>query len=185
MRDHRSDELPPSPWVARFVDAIAEGGSVLDVACGSGRHLRLLLAAGHAVVGVDRDISAVSKFGPAPGLELIEADLETGAPPLFAGRRFAGVVVTNYLWRPLLPAIVAAVADDGMLIYETFAIGNEAFGRPKNPDYLLQPGELLEAVRGHLVPVAFEHVQLDAPARIVQRLCAVGYGHPWAKGHTA
>ncbi len=182
MRDQRSDNMPPSPWVARFVAEIATGGPVLDVACGGGRHVRLLLAAGLSVLGVDRDISAVSAIGPTPRLELIEADLETGAPPPFAGRRFAGVVVTNYLWRPLLPAIVAAVADDGVLIYETFAIGNERHGRPSNPDFLLQPGELLEAVRGRLIPIAFEHVRLDSPTRVVQRLCAVGRGHPWAKG---
>lgn len=89
------------------------------------------------------------------------------------------MIVTNYLWRPLLPAIVAAVAADGLLIYETFAAGNEQLGRPSNPDFLLRPGELLEAVRGHLVPVAYEHVRLDDPARIVQRICAAGRRHEW------
>lgn len=185
MRDHRSLSLPPSPWVVRFAVGIATGGSVLDVACGAGRHVRLLLAAGHPLTAVDRDLSAIVALGPDPRLELIEADLEAGARPPFAGRQFAGVVTTNYLWRPLLPAIVAAVADDGVLIYETFAAGNEAFGRPSNPDFLLQPGELLEAVRGRLIPVAFEHARIEAPARIVQRLCAVGQAHVWAKGHTA
>ncbi len=184
MRDHRSVSALPSPWVVRFAVGIPAGGSVLDVACGGGRHVRLLLAAGHGVVGVDRDISAVGASDAQSRLELIEADLETGAPPPFADRQFAGVIVTNYLWRPLLPAIVAAVADDGVLIYETFAAGNAAFGRPSNPDFLLQPGELLDAVRGRLIPVAFEHARLGAPSRVVQRLCAVGPSHAWAQGHT-
>jgi hypothetical protein len=97
----------------------------------------------------------------------------------FLGRRFDVVIVTNYLWRPLMPAIVGAVADDGLLIYETFARGNERFGRPSNPDFLLRPGELLEAVRPRLTPIAYEHVRLEAPMRIVERICAVGPGHRW------
>ncbi|MGE0700970.1 MAG: hypothetical protein AB7O57_17870, partial [Hyphomicrobiaceae bacterium] len=115
----------------------------------------------------------------APGLELIEADLEDGGPAPFAGRRFDGVIVTNYLWRPLLGSIVEAVADDGLLVYETFALGNERLGRPSRPDFLLRQGELVEAIRGRLLPIAFEHVRLETPARVVQRICAAGPAHRW------
>jgi SAM-dependent methyltransferase len=152
---------------------------VLDVACGSGRHVRAALRAGLHVTGVDRDLGGVADLCGTPGLELMAADLEAGAPPPFTGRQFAGVIVTNYLWRPLLSAIITAVADDGVLIYETFAVGNEEFGRPKSPDFLLRPGELVSAVAGVLVAVGFEHVRLDGPPRIVQRMAAVGPAHRW------
>jgi SAM-dependent methyltransferase len=141
---------------------------VLDVGCGSGRHVRWLAARGARVTGVDRDAAAVE---PLRGIaEIIVADIENGPWPL-AGRRFDAVLVTNYLWRPLLPAIVAAVADGGTLIYETFAVGNEAFGKPSNPAFLLRPGELLEAAHG-LHVVAYEDGLLDDPPRRVQRICA-------------
>ncbi len=170
---------PPSPWVTRFLGGVRPSGSALDVACGGGRHVRALLGQGLHVLGVDRDLAGVADLAGTSGLELIQADLEAGAPLPFAVRRFDCVVVTNYLWRPILPAIVEAVESDGLLIYETFALGHEAYGRPRNPEFLLRPGELLEAVRGRLVPVAFEHVRLEAPTRIVQRICAVGPGHRW------
>jgi Methyltransferase domain. len=127
---------------------------VLDVACGSGRHLRLALERGYEVTGVDRNLSGVADLEGTPGVELVAADLEDGRPFPFRGRSFAGVIVTNYLWRPILPDIVACVAPDGLLIYETFAVGNERYGRVKNPEFLLKPGELIEAVRGRLVPIA-------------------------------
>lgn len=158
---------------------VRTGGTALDVACGGGRHLALCLSAGLRVTGIDRDIAAVRHLEGRDGVQLIAADLEAGAPPPFAGRRFDVVLVTNYLWRPLLPAIVAAVADDGLLVYETFARGNERLGRPANPDFLLEPGELLTAIRPRLTAISYEHVRLDAPARIVQRICAVGPGHRW------
>jgi SAM-dependent methyltransferase len=142
---------------------------VLDVACGSGRHLRWLAAQGFAVTGVDRDGAALAASG---GLgRTVTADIETGPWPL-GGERFDAVVVTNYLWRPLWPALLASVAGGGVLIYETFALGNEAFGKPSNPDFLLRPGELLEACRG-LHVVAFEDGVLDAPLRRIQRIVAV------------
>lgn len=156
-----------SPWVARFAPLAAAGGSVLDLACGGGRHCRLFLARGHAVTGIDRDIAATQ----APGAELIAADLEDGSPWPLAGRRFDAVVVTNYLWRPLFPALLAALAEGGVLIYETFALGNEAFGRPRNPDHLLARGELLRLAAG-LTVVAFEDGIIENRA-VVQRLCAV------------
>ncbi len=167
----------PSPWVLRFAERVPEAGPVLDLACGGGRHTRLFLARGHPVTAIDRDLSGISDIFAMPGLEALEADLESGAPFPLAGRRFAGVVVTNYLYRPLIPALVAAVAPGGVLIYETFARGNENFGRPRNPDHLTKPGELLEAVRGKLRVVAYEDTidQIPKPAAR-QRICALNEG---------
>jgi SAM-dependent methyltransferase len=159
----------PSPWVARFVHLIAPGGTVLDLACGSGRHVRWLAAQDFRVTGVDRDALALATSkGHA---ELIEADLEAGAWPL-GGRQFDAVVVTNYLWRETLPHVMAALAPGGTLLYETFAVGNERYGRPSNPQFLLRPGELIALARG-LHIVAYEDGQLDAPPRCVQRIAAV------------
>lgn len=142
---------------------------MLDVACGQGRHMRWFSGRGHPVVGVDRSpeaIAAVAGLG-----EALLADIENSPWPL-TGRRFAGVVVTNYLWRPLLSTIAASVAPGGVLIYETFASGNETVGKPSRPDFLLQPGELLRACEGLRV-VAFEDGFLDGPERFVQRIAAV------------
>jgi SAM-dependent methyltransferase len=164
----------PSPWVVGHAALVPEGAAVLDVACGSGRHTRWFLERGHPVVAVDRDLGGVADLRVAVGCELIDADLETGAPPPFADRAFGGVVVTNYLHRPLLPALVAAVASGGVLLYETFARGNERFGKPSNPDFLLVPGELIDAVRGELRVVAYEDVDVDEPRpAAVQRIAAV------------
>jgi len=153
--------------VARFAPLVRPQGSVLDVACGGGRHCRHFLARGHAVTGIDRDLAATN----APGAELIAVDLEDGSPWPLPGRRFDAVVVTNYLWRPLFPTLRAALAEGGVLIYETFAAGNEAFGRPRNPDFLLQRGELLTLAHG-LTVVAYED-GLIAGRAVVQRICAV------------
>lgn len=180
MREHRSSQLAASPWVTRFLAGVAPGGRVLDLACGAGRHLALCHERGLPALGIDRDLGPSEHLAGTPGVTRMAADLETGAPPPFAGERFDGVIVANYLWRPLLPAIVQAVAPGGILIYETFALGNERYGRPSNPEFLLRPAELLDTVRGHLVPVAYEHVRLTDPDRLVQRLCAVGARHPWA-----
>ncbi len=171
---------PTSPWVARFLDLIRPEGEILDVACGNGRHLQLGLASGRSMVGVDRDVSA-ARLLPADGrLVLIEADLENSAPWPLGGRRFDGVIVTNYLWRPLLPAIVGAVGPAGLLIYETFGTGQERFGRPRNPDFLLRPSELIDAARPALVILAYENAVLSDPQRVVQRIAAVGRRHPLA-----
>jgi len=178
MRDHSSIAAGASPWVRRFLGAAKRGGAALDVACGRGRHLALCLDAGLTVTGIDRDLTPAAEFANAPGVELIEADLESGDPPPFRARSFDVVIVTNYLWRPLLPAIVDAVASGGLLIYETFAQGHERLGRPARPDFLLKPGELIEAARPRLVPLAYEHVRLDDPPRIVARICAAGSSHP-------
>jgi SAM-dependent methyltransferase len=159
----------PSAWIQRWAHLLPAGGAVLDVACGRGRHLRWLAQQGHPVTGVDRDTEALATL---QGLgELVAADIENGPWP-FAGRSFAGVVVTNYLWRARLPDIVASVADGGVLLYETFAQGNETVGKPSRPDFLLAAGELLQACTG-LHVVACEDGFLDAPARFVQRIAAV------------
>jgi SAM-dependent methyltransferase len=165
---------PPSEWIVSHAGLVPDGAAVLDVACGSGRHTRFFLARGHPVVAVDQDLGGVADLAGRPGCELVEADLEAGAPPPFAGRTFGAVVVTNYLHRPLLPALVAAVAPGGALLYETFARGNERFGRPTNPDFLLEPAELLDAVHGELRVVAYEDVVVDSPRpAAVQRIAAV------------
>lgn len=164
----------PSPWVRRFAPLVPKGGCVLDVACGSGRHCRFFLARGHPVVGVDRDISALADLVGRARFEAIEADLEDGSLWPFKGKRFAGVVVTNYLYRPLLSAIVASVAPGGVLIYETFAEGNERFLRPRSPEHLVKRGELRRLVEGRLRLIAYEHGQVSRPwPAIVQRICAV------------
>ncbi|MFD0666429.1 class I SAM-dependent methyltransferase [Ramlibacter sp. MAHUQ-53] len=159
----------PSEWVQRWSHLVPAGGAVLDVACGAGRHLRWFAGRGHPVTGVDRDPAALAAAQVAG--ELLQADIENGPWP-FAGRRFAGVVVTNYLWRSLLPAIVHSVAEGGVLVYETFAAGNETVGKPSRPDFLLQPGELLRACEGLRV-VGYEDGFLTGPERYVQRVAAV------------
>lgn len=165
---------PPSAWVTRWAAWLAPGSTVLDLACGSGRHLRWLTTRGLRVTGVDRDAQALQGLAdlqaPAGPAELLLADIESGPWPL-AQRQFDAVVVTNYLWRPLLPEIVASVAPAGLLIYETFGRGHERFGRPSRPDFLLQPGELLQAAQGLRV-LAYEDGYLDHPPRLVQRICA-------------
>ena len=162
----------PSPWVQRWSPLVVPGGRVLDVACGSGRHLRWFAERGCRVTGVDRDAAALAPLA-ALG-ETLVADIENGPWPL-AGRRFDAVVVTNYLWRPLFAALRDCVDDGGVLIWETFAAGNETVGKPSNPDFLLRPGELLEAA-ATLRVVAYEDGFLDHPPRFVQRIVAVRDG---------
>jgi SAM-dependent methyltransferase len=161
-----------SPWIARFAHLIPAGASVLDVACGAGRHARFFAARCCTVDAVDREPALAAEFAAWPGVRFLAADIEAGPWP-YASRQFDAVVVTNYLHRPLLPVLRAAVAPGGVLLYETFAVGNERYGRPRNPDFLLRPRELLEAFADlHLL--AFEDGVLvqPVPAR-VQRLAAV------------
>lgn len=166
--------LHPSVWVQRFAHLVPEGSAVLDLACGGGRHTRLFLDLGHPVVAVDRDTSQLEDLRGRPDLEILEVDLENGRDFPLAGRHFGGVVVTSYLHRPILHDIVAAVQPGGVLIYETFAAGNERFEGPSRPDFLLQPGELLEVVRGRLRVVAYEDLIVDEPRpAALQRVCAV------------
>jgi SAM-dependent methyltransferase len=161
--------LAPSPWVTRWSHLVPAGASVLDVACGSGRHVRWFAERGCKVTGVDRDAQALAPL--ASIAETVTADIENGPWP-FGQRRFDAVVVTNYLWRALLPVLVASMAEKGVLIYETFALGNATVGKPSNPDFLLQPSELLQAAAGLRV-VAYEDGFLDDPERFVQRIAAV------------
>ena len=164
----------PSAWVTRFAGLVRAGGTVLDLACGAGRHSRLFLKRGHRVIAIDIDLSEIADLADRPGLQAVQADLEDGRPFPLAGRRFAGIVVTNYLYRPLFPALIEALEPGGVLIYETFAKGNERFGRPRNPDHLLDPGELLEAVRGRLRVRAYEDLTVKDPRpKAIQRICAV------------
>ena len=174
--DHRIDA--PSAWVERFAPLIRDGGTVLDLACGFGRHCRCLAGRGLRVTAVDRAPEAIATLQDIPGVAATVADLEGGPWP-FPGRRFDAVVVTNYLWRPLFPALLDSLEPAGVLLYETFAAGNERFGKPSNPDFLLRPGELLEVVRGRLAVIAFEDVCVEVPKpAMVQRICAIGALHP-------
>jgi SAM-dependent methyltransferase len=160
---------PTSNWVARWSHLLHAGCTVLDLACGHGRHMRHFAELGHRVTGVDRNpdaIAAVSPFG-----EAMCADIENGPWPL-KGRTFGGVVVTNYLWRPLWPHILDSLAPQGVLIYETFSAGNETVGKPSRPDFLLHPAELLSVCQDLRV-VAFEEGFLAQPDRFVQRIVAV------------
>jgi SAM-dependent methyltransferase len=165
----------PSPWVRRWAGSIRPGGRVLDVACGHGRHLRYLRSLGFAVVGVDRDPTAIPALETLDGAEIRVADIEGGPWPFSPGE-FDGVVVANYLHRPIFPHLVGALSPGGVLIYETFAAGNERYGRPSNPDFLLRPGELLARVEP-LSVVAFEQGLISAPRpALIQRICAVRAG---------
>jgi SAM-dependent methyltransferase len=163
----------PSPWVLRWALLVRPGAEVLDLACGHGRHARHFAARGCRVLAVDRDEAALASLAAVTGIVTRVADLEGAAWPL-ASTTFDAVVITNYLHRPLFGPILAALRPGGVLIYDTFMLGNERFGRPSNPNFLLRPGELLDVVRGQLEVVAFEQGQVETPKpAIVQRLCAV------------
>jgi SAM-dependent methyltransferase len=153
----------PSEWVVRWAPLVMRG-PVLDVASGSGRHARFFAHRGFEVIAVDRDEQSI------PGVRFVKADLEDGSPWPFEGQRFGGIVVTNYLHRPLLPVLAQSLAEEGVLIYETFMAGNEKFGKPSNPNFLLRPGELLQAFAG-LAVVAFEQGATDRA--VVQRICVI------------
>lgn len=169
--------IVPSRWVRRFLPLIRAGGRVLDLAAGRGRHTQLLRENGYQVVAVDREVAALSAaFGADPGCAIVALDLEAGGPWRL-GEGYDGLVVANYLHRPLLPALPAALAPGGALIYETFMMGNERFGRPGNPDFLLRPGELLTAFMGVLTVVAFEQGVTATPRpAAIQRIAAVKDG---------
>ena len=199
MSDTSSPASAPSPatnphghgavsdWVERFLPGVPAGGCVIDVACGAGRHLRLARRLGHPVLGLDRDVSGLADLVGAEGVEIVVHDLEVegGLVLPFAGRRFGGVVVTNYLFRPLFPVVRDLVTEDGVLIWETFALGQERHGKPSNPAFLLGPNELLSPeLVGGLVVVAFEQGETTTASgspRITQRVAAVGARHPWAR----
>jgi SAM-dependent methyltransferase len=163
----------PSPWVVRWAPLVRPGGEVLDVACGQGRHARHLAGLGYRVVAVDRDPDALAGLAGVPGVRTVHADLEGASWP-FATGEFDAVVVANYLHRPLVAALAASLAPGGVLIYETFMQGNERYGKPSNPAFLLRPYELADALRGRLEVVAFEQGRVERPKpALVQRVCAV------------
>ncbi|NKB19177.1 MAG: SAM-dependent methyltransferase [Alphaproteobacteria bacterium] len=172
MNTHQSDK--PLDWVIRFAPLIHAGGAVLDLACGNGRHANYLAGVGHIVTAVDRNLSGFTRIGNNDFYELIEADLEDGSEWPLRSRRFKAIIVTNYLYRPLFPAIIDALDTNGILIYETFSLGNAKYGRPSNPDFLLTPGELLSVCKNKLRVIAFEEGLIENPTRAVkQRICAI------------
>ena len=166
-------QFEAAEWLQRWAHLLPAGAPVLDIACGRGRHLRWLAARGHPVTGIDRDAAALAAsqgLADAGQAELILADIENSPWPC-PGRQWPVVLVTHYLWRPLWPQILATLAPGGLLVYETFAAGNETVGKPSRPDFLLQPGELIERCAGLRI-IAFEDGFLDDPARFVQRVAA-------------
>jgi SAM-dependent methyltransferase len=167
--EHLHADMTASAWVQRWTPLVAADSQVLDVACGHGRHMQWLQSLGHRVTGIDRSETALvsaSRFGTT-----LQADIEQGPWPL-PERQFGAVVVTNYLWRPLWPALRASVSPGGLMIYETFARGQETIGKPSRRDFLLDPGELLKAFAGWHV-VAYENGFLSQPDRFVQRMVCV------------
>jgi len=175
--------LVPSPWMTRFAHLIPVGARVLDLACGYGRHAHYFAARGAHVIAVDRDATALATLSGVSGIETRRVDLEGGAWPL-GDERFDAIVVSHYLHRPLFASLHSALAADGALLYETFAQGNEAFGKPSNPDFLLCPGELVTfaaAAKPPMTVVAFEQGLTDIAGRlgVVQRLAAVGAARVW------
>lgn len=170
---HQHEQLAPSAWVCRFARLIPAGGAVLDLACGHGRHARHLASLGYRVEALDRDSAALATLDGVPGIAARCADVE-GSPWPYEADQFDGIVVANYLYRPLMSALLDALRPGGVLIYETFAMGNEKLGRPSNPEFLLRPHELLQWVQGRLNVVAFEHGLVDRPKpAVIQRICAV------------
>jgi SAM-dependent methyltransferase len=165
-------DLTPSDWVQRWSHLVRPGGTVLDVACGRGRHAYWFYKLNHPLALVDQAQEAMNSIAiPASACDKVVADIETGPWP-FAGRRFDAVIVTNYLWRPLMPALLDSLAPGGVLLYETFAQGNETVGKPSRPDFLLRPGELLETCRSLRI-IAFEDGYREAPPRFTQRIAAL------------
>ena len=170
----------PSAWVRRFAPLIKQGGRVLDLAAGSGRNARWLAELGYMVEAVDRDAAALDSMQGLANISLQLADLENAAWP-YGDQRFDGIVVCRYLHRPLLPLLAASLVMQGVLIYETFMVGHEAYGRPQNPDFLLRPNELLQAFVPELTPVAFEQGLIANPqTAVIQRICVVKDSAPAA-----
>jgi SAM-dependent methyltransferase len=160
----------PSPWIVQWAGLVPAGSSVLDIAAGGGRHAAFFASSGRKVTAVDRDTAALSQL---PGIETVRANLEDGSPWPLTSRRFGAVIVTNYLHRPLMPRLLESVEPGGVLLYETFMMGNERFGKPSNPNFLLKDGELLDLVRGKFSVVAYEARMISDPRMaMVQRIAA-------------
>lgn len=179
MTNHNGNTVPlqhegiPSPWICRYAQLIPSGGQVLDLACGSGRHARWLAANNWKVNAVDHDAQALAGLQQLSNVSTLVADLENDIWP-YSGHRFHGIVVSRYLHRPLFPRLIESLHAGGVLIYETFMDGNERFGRPKNPDFLLRSNELLEVFSPHLTVIAYQQGEFHEPDHaVVQRICAV------------
>ncbi len=171
-------DIPPSPWVMRFADLIPSGSHVLDLAAGHGRHTHFFLMRGCRVTAADEDVSGLDGLTSAKTVTIVESDLENGSWP-FDAESFDGIVVTNYLHRPHFPHLITSLKPNGVLIFETFGLGNEKLGRPRNPNFLLAPGELLDAFSKELLVVAYEHGIEHTPRPAVrQRLCAIKTSDP-------
>lgn len=167
--------VEPSKWFAKHQPLIAKDGSVLDVAAGGGRHARYFAERGHHVTAVDRNIAPLTELQDSHGCVVVEADLEDGSPWPFEDQTFDAILVCNYLHRPLFDELIRCLSADGVLLYETFALGNEVYNRPRNPDHLLKSGELLGQVEGRLQVVSYMHgiIQGDECPGVKQMICAV------------
>ena len=164
----------PSDWVKKYISLIPRGKPVLDLACGGGRHVHFLLNEGFSVVAIDKDVKKLNNMSDKPNLKIIEFNLETVAKIPFSEGEFAGIIVVNYLHRPLFPYLANALSDGGVLIYQTFMVGNEAYGRPKNPDFLLTKNELNKVFKEELDVLAFEQGYKDDPKpSVTQSICAL------------
>lgn len=167
--------VEPSAWFSRYQPLIKKGGTMLDVAAGGGRHARFFADQGHHVTVVDRNVEPLKAIGDTHGCEVIEADLEDGSPWPLKGRTFDAVIVCNYLNRPLFDRLINSLATNGIFLYETFALGNEVYNRPRNPEHLLKSGELLDHVAGKLQVISYQHgiLQGDECPGVKQMICAV------------
>lgn len=174
MTGHVPD-ISASPWIMKYYHLVEDKGEVLDLACGRGRHGRLFVERAHPVVFVDKNTSKVNDLSKNDLVTIVETDLEDGSDWPFQKGRFAAILVANYLYRPNFEFLLSSLKPGGVLIYETFALGNEEMGRPRNPDFLLKTGELLDLVQGRLQVVAYEHGfwDKDTAPRVIQRICAV------------
>ena len=174
MSNHSAIPTPPSEWVKKHIKIIPKRGTVLDLACGAGRHTRLLIETGRRVFALDCNISKLKDLSENDSVTIIKHDLETTNAWPFAPQTFDGIIVTNYLYRPLYPCIIDALAVGGVLIYQTFAVGNEKYGRPQNPDYLLKEDELLKVFGNQLNLVDYSHGYIKNPSpAVVQSICCI------------
>ena len=186
MSVKKRDNLSISPWIRRFLHLLPLDGSVLDLAAGGGRHSAWFLERGHAVTALDRTTDKLEQLKSTYAgdqrrrFEIVRADLEEGRAWPLRDRRFDAVVVVNYLHRPLFADLLESLSPNGILLYDTFAVGNEAFGKPSNPDFLLKPGELFDVVRGKLDVIAFEQGRIDGAngPTVKQRIAAINASGP-------